>query len=78
VALAAASVGLPWKILAAGDWIPAPLKSIKALDSRTVQETFDGIYGAYIAYGTPSPVWPKAYLAKKYGTSSASAVTALW
>jgi peptide/nickel transport system substrate-binding protein len=55
--------------LKAGSWVPAPLKSIKAIDAHTVQETFDGQYGAYLAYGQPSPVLPKHYLVKKYGTS---------
>lgn len=57
----------------AGNWVATPLKSIKKLDNLTVQETFDGVYGAYIAYGYPS-VLPKAYMIKKYGTSDPKAI----
>lgn len=60
--------------VAAGSWVATPLLSIKKIDNLTAQETFKGVYGAYIAYGYPSPLLPKAYLTKKYGTSDPAKV----
>src|SRR5579883_2505653 len=51
--------------VAAGSWVATPLLSIKKIDNLTAQETFKGVYGAYIAYGWPSPLLPKAYITKK-------------
>src|SRR5919199_3491312 len=46
------------------------IKSMKKIDARTVEVTYKGILGPYVAYGSPEYLFPKAYLEKKYGTTN--------
>ncbi len=51
------------------------IKSMKSLDARTWQVTYNGIYAPYYEYGTPSDgFYSQKYLEKKYGTTNITTI----
>lgn len=47
------------------------ITNMKAIDDRTLQVTYNGLYAPYIGFAPPAtnPIVSQAYLEKKYGTS---------
>src|SRR5579883_1162686 len=51
------------------------IKDMKSLNGGSVWEvTYKGIYAPFVAYGNPSPLYPKAYLQKKYGSTDITTI----
>ena len=52
------------------------IQNMKILNPTTVEVTYKGIYAPFVAYGSPSPIYPQAYFVKKYGSSDPKAIAA--
>jgi len=45
------------------------IANMQKVDNNTLRVTYKGVYAPYIAYGTPTQLFPQHYLTKKYGTT---------